>query len=294
MTRKISTFGALLLLGCALGSSSIRAGLTIQKGDVIVALESGPVQWRLADGTLRGYLLSTVVGPSEGMAFDAAGNLYVSRWCSDPFCGLTGNTVEKFNTLGVSMGTVGSGYDCSPHAVTFDALQNMYVGLAGCTGAILKFAPGAPPVAYAVAPDTQGAFWIDLAADNCTMRYTSWGRNVKQYDVCVGVQLADFNLAPLPSPDSMDLRNLPDGGVLVSSGQVIVRLDSTGAVLRTYEVAGEPGFWTGLDLAGDGTFWAGAYETSNVYRFDLATGAVLSTFNTGTPPHTVVGVSVRK
>jgi hypothetical protein len=31
-----------------------------------------------------------------------------------------------------------------------------------------------------------------------------------------------------------------------------------------------------------------------VYRFDLATGAVLSAFNTGTPPHTVVDVAVRK
>jgi hypothetical protein len=31
-----------------------------------------------------------------------------------------------------------------------------------------------------------------------------------------------------------------------------------------------------------------------VYRFDLGTGFVLDSFNTGTPPHTVVGIRVMK
>jgi hypothetical protein len=31
-----------------------------------------------------------------------------------------------------------------------------------------------------------------------------------------------------------------------------------------------------------------------VFRFDLATGAVLARFNTGTPADTVVGVRVKK
>jgi hypothetical protein len=38
----------------------------------------------------------------------------------------------------------------------------------------------------------------------------------------------------------------------------------------------------------------GNYESSHVYRFDLATGSVLDSFNTGTPPHTVVGIRVKK
>jgi hypothetical protein len=306
MTFRVSRFGAFLLIAFSVFGSStgIGAGVSFEKGDVIVSLESGPVresgpvQWWLPDGTFRGYLVGREIGPSEGMAFDAAGNLYVTHWCSDPFCSISGNTVEKFNPLGISEGPVGSGYDCGPHAVTFDAAQSMYVGLAGCSGAILKFPPGATtetaPVVFPVAPDTYGAFWIDLAPDGCTMRYTSWGANVKQYNVCTGAQLPDFNVAPLPSPNSMDLRNLPDGGVLVSSGDVIARLDASGALVRTYQVEGESPFWTGLDLVGDGTFWAGAYYTSNVYRFDLATGLVLTTFNTGTASHTVVGVTVKK
>ena len=65
---------------------------------------------------------------------------------------------------------------------------------------------------------------------------------------------------------------LPDGGVLVSNGQVIARLDAAGVVVQTYEVPGEGTLWAGLDLVGDGTFWAGNYFSSTVYRFDLATG----------------------
>jgi DNA-binding beta-propeller fold protein YncE len=52
--------------------------------------------------------------------------------------------------------------------------------------------------------------------------------------------------------------------------------------------------WAGLDLVGDGTFWVANYDTSNVYRFDLTTGVVRDVFNTGTAPHTAVGVRVKK
>jgi outer membrane protein assembly factor BamB len=93
---------------------------------------------------------------------------------------------------------------------------------------------------------------------------------------------------------TQDVRALPDGGVLVSSGQVIVRLDRSGAVIRTYDVPGEGALWAGIDSVGDGTFWAGNYFSSNVHRFNLATGALLASFNTGTPANTVVGIRVVK
>jgi hypothetical protein len=49
-----------------------------------------------------------------------------------------------------------------------------------------------------------------------------------------------------------------------------------------------------VDLVGDGTFWAVNYYTSNVYRFDLTTGAVVGGFNTGTPAETAVDVRVSR
>jgi hypothetical protein len=206
-----------------------------------------------------------------------------------------GNTVERYDSLGVSQGPVGAGYDCSPHTIVFDRGGNAWVGQAGCSQTILKFAPGltAPIAEFGAASEGGGVFWMDLAGDGCTMFYTSFGPNVKRVNVCTGTQLPDFNVAPLPGGIAQDVRVLSDSGVLVSSGAVIVRLNASGVIAQTYSAPLET-FWSGLDLVGDGTFWVGNYESSNVYRFDLTTGAVVSAFNTGSPSHTVVGVRVKK
>lgn len=232
---------------------------------------------------------------SEGMGFDPSGNLYVTRWCTDPNCTATGNTIEMFNVLGHSMGAVGRGYNCSPHDVVFRSDWVAYVGQAGCTGDLLRFTPGTlDPDAFDVTPENQGSFWIDLAPDGCTVFYTSVGPNVKRYDTCTGTQLPDFNAAPLPGGSTHDLRILPDGGLLVASGQVLARLDASGALVRTYAVAGESTLWAGLDLVGDGTFWAANYFSSTIHRFDIVTGSRLATFSTGTPANTAVAVAVVK
>jgi outer membrane protein assembly factor BamB len=268
--------------------------VSFEPGDVFVSLETGPVLWWLPDGTPRSVLVPTVLGTGEGMGFDNSGNLYVARWRADSM-GISGNTVEMFNTLGQSLGAVGSGFDCDPHAILFDATGNRYVGQGGCRRSLLKFVPPEVfPTEFMVAEDNQGVFWMDLAPDACTMFYTSVGPNVKRFDTCAAVQLGDFNAAPLPGGIAHDLRVLPDGGILVSSGEVIARLDASGALVQTYEVPGESTLWAGLDLVGDGTFWAGNYRSSNVYKFDLSSGAELAHFNTGTPTNTVVGIRVRK
>jgi hypothetical protein len=293
LTRSSVGFVCAVLLLAAGGTPS--AQIAFARGDLIVSLETGPVLWWRANGTFNRVLVGTEIGTGEGMAFDAAGTLYVTRWCIG-LCAEagTGNTVERFNTMGLPSGRFGSGYDCSPHAIVFDRMGHAYVGQAGCSGNILKLVAGQPVAAYAVAPDVQGAFWIDLAPDGCTMFYTSYGPNVKRFDVCAGVQLPDFNVAPLPGGATQDLRVLPDGGVLVSSGEVIGRLNSSGVLTQTYQIPGEPSLWSGLDLVGDGTFWAGNYRSSNVYRFDLSTGAVRAGFNTGAPANNVVGIRVKR
>jgi hypothetical protein len=287
----------------AAGHSTISAPVNVtvdnhrsfRAGDVLVSLEQGPILWFLPDGTPHETLTPGVVGVGEGMGWDSQGNLYISRWCSDNDC-LNGNTVEKFNTTGRSEGAVGSDYNCAPHTIVFDPTDIAYVGEAGCRKAILKFMPRmASPVVYTVAEDFQGVFWLDLAPDRCTLFYTSYGPNVKRFDVCSGVQLPDFNLAPVPGGIAHDLRVMSDGGVLVATGTVISLLDSTGALVRTYQgPAEENTYWIGLDLVGDGTFWVGNYYTSNVYRIDLTSGAILDSFNTQSPPQSIVGVRVKR
>ena len=284
-------------------SPGVKAAMrtTFAPGDVFVSTEdSGVVQWWNPDGTLNAVLVGVVPGSAEGMRFDATGNLYVTHWCRDPSCA-TGNTVERFNTNGASQGTFGSGYNCNPHALAFDAAGNAYVGQADCTGAVLRFSVGSQlPTTYFVAAERRGSFWVDLAADGCTLFYTSWGPNVKRFNVCTQTQLPDFNLAPLPG-DTTGLRVLPDGGVLVSCGPVIARLDASGGLVQTYSLpGGEYQYWFGLDLVGDGTFWAvndywqyvslsvnnytsPVSHTSSVHKFDLATRALRASFNTRTP-----------
>jgi len=305
---------ALLLMLPGSGATAVAQQLTFAPGDVFVSTEQqGTVQWRSPDGTLIGVLVPTVAGSSEGMRFDAAGTLYVSHWCGDPtyatgtLACATGNTVETFNRSGVSQGTFGSGYNCNPTSLAFDATGNAYVGQAACSGAVLKFPVGSQlPIAYFVAAERSGSFKVELAADGCTLFYTSWGPNVKRFDVCANAQLADFNVTPMPGGEATALRLLPDGGVLVASGAVIARLDASGALVQTYSLgADEYQYWFGVDLVGDGTFWAinsysstvatslsnylsGLLQKPNVYRFDLATGAVVTKFYTGTAVKDVI------
>ena len=265
-------------------------------GDVFVALETGPVLWRTRDGLITRVLPQAVVGAGEGMTFDASGNLYVTRWSIDS-TGLTADygSVEKYSNMGLPLGEVGPLLDCGPHTIVFAAPATFYVGLAGCNRTIVKTPLDSTITAeYRAAEDVYGVFWMDLGPDDCTMYYTSQGPNVKRYDVCGDRQLSNFNAAPLPGGIAHDLRVLPDGRVLVSSGQVVALLNASGALVGAYQVPGEAALWTGLDLVGDGTFWVGNYLSSNLHRFNLATGARVASFNTGSPAHTVVGVRVMR
>jgi hypothetical protein len=286
---------ALVATGVVLALASARAQAppaTFAPGDMFISFERAPVQWRSAGGTLNAELVSRVSGKSEGMRLDASGNLYVTHWCVSGDC-TRGNTIERFNNQGVSDGPVGSGYNCNPHALVFDRAGKAYVGQADCTGAVLGFsASGVLIASYDVAPQQRGAFWIDLAADGCTLGYTSWGSDVKRFDVCANRQLPNFNRVPLPGGAVQALVVLPDGGVLVSSGNVIVRLDASGANAQTYAITGEQQYWAGLDLAGDGTFWAINYYSSDVYRFNLASGALLAGFHTGAETQTAVDIRI--
>jgi hypothetical protein len=295
MSKALPRISSLLVSVILLSSSHLGAIVSFAPGDVFVSLEPGPVQWHLPDGTLRMVLIPTVAGLGEGMAFDASGNLHVARWCVEGPCEYTGNTIEKYDVNGNSMGAVGRDFNCNPHTIDFDAAGTAYVGQAGCRRTIMKFVQAEIfPTEHVVAVENQGVFWMDLADDGCTMFYTSVGPNVKRFDMCTDTQLPDFNAAPLPGGVTHDLRVLPDGGVIVANGQVIARLDQFGALTRTYAVPGENTLWAGLDLAADGTFWAANYFSSNIHKFNLDDGAHLAGFNTGTPPNTTVAVRVMR
>ena len=95
-----------------------------QVGDVFLGVGDSKVQWRRPDGSLVKVLDADVGGTAQnyttGMAFDAAGNLYVTSFGA--------GTVVKFDRHGRRLGIFGSGYDSQPESIVFDKEGFVHVG----------------------------------------------------------------------------------------------------------------------------------------------------------------------
>lgn len=162
-------------------------------------------------------------------------------------------------------------------SVVFAANGDFYVGHPDGDDDIQRYnSAGVYQQSYDVAIENRGSDWMDLASDQQTLFYTSEGGLIKKYDVSgAGSQLADFASI---GGTNFALRLLTpgdgSGGLLVANSSDIKRLDGTGTVVQTYDVAGED-LWFSLNLDPNGTsFWAGDFGTNNFYRFNIATGAV--------------------
>jgi hypothetical protein len=159
-------------------------------------------------------------------------------------------------------------------SVVFDAGGSFYVGHADGNRLLHKYdAAGNLLMTFSPQVERLGAGWIDLAADQRTMLYTSGGGLIKRFDVGDNVQLPDF--ASIGNRSFAFRLLLPAdgrGGLVVANTADIKRLNGSGTVVQTYDVPGENG-WFSVSLDPNRTsFWAGS--TLNFYRFNLTTGAV--------------------
>ena len=224
--------------------------LAFAPGDLLIGVSNG-IQWRHSDGSLVMTLPSSAVD-NAGMALAKNGDLYVT--------GFEANKVNRYSTTGASLGTFGSGYNSNPESIVFDALGNAYVGQADGTHEVLKFDPAGQLVAsYPVQIESRGSDWVELAADQHTLYYTSEGHTIKRYDLATRKQLPDFATG-LPGDEAFQLRLLPDGSVLVADNQSILHLDSAGKTIQTYGYAPD-NQWFALTLAPDGkSFWRRSKE----------------------------------
>lgn len=275
-----------MLVILCLGLTALPASaIPYQLGDVFVAVGDGKVQHRDAAGNLLETLDTLRGGFTTGMAFDSLGNLYVTNFGA--------GTVSRFNNSGGLIGTFGSGYSGAPESIVFDRNGNAYVGAVAGDNKIRKFDPlGNPLAQFSVVTERVGTDWVDLAADQCTIFYTSEGLNIKRFDACTNTQLSNFNSLPLPGSSAFALRILLDGGVLAANTSQIVRLNAAGNLVQTYDSAGE-NCWFALNLDPDGkSFWSADFCSAGVHKFDIQTGVELLNFNTGTGPTTVFGVVV--
>ncbi len=252
-------------------------------GDVFASVSNGRVQHYNSAGVLLETLNTGFGAYTTGMAFDSAGNLYVTNF--------NANKVAVFDNTGTFKGAFGSGYSADPESILFDGAGNAYVGQADGSADVMKFdSAGNLLRSFNVPTESRGSDWIDLAQDQCTLFYTSEGYKVKRFDVCNNVALTDF--ATLDHRPAFALRLLPDGGLLVADSTDIHRLDSSGNIIKTYDAAGENN-WFALNLDPDGkSFWSGDFGTANFYKFDIDSGTQLMKINTGTGSSTLFGLAV--
>jgi PKD repeat protein len=277
------TFTAMLTGTDAKGlTSSATATVTVTASAVFLGASGGHVLVLNADGSTARTLDTTLGGTITGMAFDGQNTLYVTDF--------TAGNITRFSTSGALTGNFGSGFDCQPESATFDKSGNLYVGLAGCKKNVLKFSSSGNLVdSYSVAIEDQGADWVDLSADGCTLFYTSEGHQVFRYNVCGKQQLGNFSAG---FHRALAIRILPDGGVLVADNEDIHRTDAAGVITKTYDQAGE-NCWVTLTLDPDGkTFWAADACTSHIYQMDIAAGTVVKMLSPTVPANSVFGIGV--
>jgi len=182
----------------------------------------------------------------------------------------------------IAVGENGRGKSRQTESIVFRRDGSFLVGNAGGDGDVHEYsAAHVFARQFDVETEDRGADWLELGADQQTLFYTSEGRTVFRFDVSGGGQLADYSNELDPFGRGFALRLLPpydgSGGLLVADWHGIRRLDGTGAVVQTYDVGEQlwDNNWFALSLDPNGTsFWVGDQITTNIYRFNIASGAI--------------------
>jgi hypothetical protein len=255
-----------------------------EEGDIICGVGSGLIQQRDPNtgGLIR--VINTGSGSSEdtGMCFDAAGDMLSTNF--------TTSTMSKIDMSSDPVNTTQCGaliqhpfagpFNTHDESCVFDGAGDFYVGQADGSRDILKFDPsGALIGTFNPATGPRGSDWIDLAADQCTIYYTSEGQDIRRFDVCTNTQLANF-ATNLATSSCFGLRIIPAGPfageVVAACTNEAVRVDQTGAIVKRYPNSACPGtsFFFAMNLDPNGTtFWTMDIGNGKVCEYDIATGA---------------------
>ena len=285
--------GAILLLLLSGAASAIPYNV----GDIFAGVGGGKIN----EYTPTGILVQTIDSTSgsaeqTGMCFNALGNLYATSF--------TAGKMELFDNNGNLLTYPwGGSFSTHPESCVIDNTGNIYTGEVDGANMIRKFDPSGTSLAsFSPTTESRGLDWIDLAADQKTMVYTSEGSSVKRFDVSTNTQLPDFATGLNGPCFALRIRPNTNGEVMVACANLVYRLDNTGAVMQTYPKSGfvTPGGGTGepstlfaLNLDPDGTsFWTAGYTTGNVYRIDISSGAQLTTFTAAPNVLSTAGLAV--
>jgi hypothetical protein len=294
------TMVAAVLAGVGVSLQGMTAWNT---GDVFVAIGGGQYRVYSNSGVLKETIQqkdlsgTDFTGFTTGCAFDSNGDLYTTNFSNTKVIKFAGPSPHPvLQVVDTSVQSPGG----DSESIVFAANGNFYVGHPDGDHDVHRYnAAGMFQQKFDVGIEAggRGSDWIDLAIDQSTLFYTSEGRLIRRYNVATGIQLADFATLPDDGDESstdliaFGLRLLPpwdgSGGLLVADKENIKRLNGSGAVAQTYDVAATevtPGEndWFSLNLDPNGTsFWAANRSNGNVYRFNISTGVVEVTINTG-------------
>jgi sugar lactone lactonase YvrE len=241
-----------------------------EMGQVFASVGNGQVKVFSATGTLI-QTLNTTTGSANttGGAFDAAGNFYVTNFQH--------GSVSKFDSNGNFITNILDGVG-SVESISINKAGNLYVGRADGDADVRLISPTGTAIdQFNVAVGPRGSDWIDLAADQSTLFYTSEGSTIRRYDVSTDTQLTDFGT--VPGGQLFALRILGDGGVLAAgwtSGNVY-RFNSAGTLTNTFNIGGTL-FALNID-PDDETFWTADFNSGLVTRARISDGSVVTTFN---------------
>lgn len=267
---------SVVILFCATAAQA-----QIVNGDVLGGIGNGKVREFTPTGTTVQTLDTGTGSPAmTGMCRDQSGNLYATEFSN--------GKVAKFDPSGSLVNAAFITGLSNPESCTIDAAGEIYVGQAGAPVVVKYTTAGSTGLllaTFTLAVENINTDWIDLAADQCTLFYTSEGVLVKRFDVCTNTQLADF--ATLPTPTAYALRILPTGEVLVATSSAVYRLNTSGSVVKTYAASSLSPSPTGqlfaVNLDPDlTTFWTAEVSGGGtIYRVDLSSGAQVTAFPSG-------------
>lgn len=210
-----------------------------------------------------------------GIAFDAAGRLYVAD--------TTQRSVFRFDATGAFDGAFVTGNVNGPQSLVFDAAGHLFVGTISGQDRIARYdADGFNLTEFDVFAHDTGALWMDLAADQRTLFYTTKFGDISVYDLDDG-QKDDFFVEDVEGFLDFGVRHLPDGGALLAGRGLVRRLDANGAITKTYtpSPAAEL-FQVSRDPDGS-TLWTAAQGQAGgvpgtVIAYDIANASVVHQF----------------
>lgn len=274
MKTRVLIFAVILLSKLPLFAAGNPA---MQQGDLFVGTFAGTIQWLRSDGSLVQVLHTGTNGYVQGIALNRANQIFAAVQSN------TGSGwLFKFDSSGKLIGqlaqfagtAIGS-YSGRPGDIALDALGHLLIGSDNGDNDIYEFdADGNLLGQFDVAIERFRAYPLDLAPDQRTLVYTSGGSRVLRFDTAGNVPLPDF-ASNLPGAGNFGIRLLPDGGAIVANNNVL-RLDAAGKVIKTYTADSITG-WSFIRLDPDGkSFWTGSTSRTNLYKFDIDSGTVLT------------------